>query len=78
MANGKESITMNTGFYPQSYNEVVRQKMLAEQVWVDDLSNVLPINLKSNSLQFKKSVNDKLITYTVQFDYAFDKINNIL
>jgi hypothetical protein len=52
--------------------------MLAEQVWVDDLSNVLPINLKSNSLQFKKSVNDKLITYTVQFDYAFDKINNIL
>ena len=78
MANGKESITMNTGFYPQSYNEVVRQKMLAEQVWVDDLSSVLPINLKSNSLQFKKSVNDKLITYTVQFDYAFDKINNIL
>ena len=47
MANGKESITMNTGFYPQSYNEVVRQKMLAEQVWVDDLSNVLPINLKN-------------------------------
>ena len=27
--------------------------------------------------KFKKSVNDKLIQYTVQYDYAFDKINNI-
>jgi hypothetical protein len=78
MANGKESLTVNSGYYPEAYNEVVRQKMLAEQVWVDDITKVLPINLKSNSLRFKKSVNDKLITYTVQFDYAFDKINNIL
>jgi len=78
MVNGKESITMNTGFYPEDHNEVVRQMLLSEQVWADDTSNVLPINLKSNTLQFKKSVNDKLITYTVQFDYAFDKINNIL
>jgi hypothetical protein len=52
--------------------------LLSEHVWADDTSTVLPINLKSNTLQFKKSVNDKLITYTVQFDYAFDKINNIL
>ena len=77
LVNGKESITVNSGFYPESHNEVVRQKMLAELVWADDTSNVLPINLKSNSLRFKKSVNDKLISYTVQYDYAFDKINNI-
>jgi hypothetical protein len=77
IANGKESITINTGFYPEDHNEIVRQMMLAEQVWVYDGTNTLPINLKSNSLQFKKSVNDKLISYTVQFDYAFDKINNI-
>ena len=78
MANGRESITINTGFYPEDHNEIIRQMMLGEQVWVDDTSNVLPINLKSNTLLFKKSVNDKLISYTVQFDYAYDKINNIL
>jgi len=77
MANGKESITINTGFYEESFNEIIRQMILSEQVWVYDGNNTLPINLKSNSLQFKKSVNDKLISYTVQFDYAFDKINNI-
>tara|TARA_R110000782_G_scaffold500_4_gene1689 strand:- start:58 stop:1218 length:1161 start_codon:yes stop_codon:yes gene_type:complete len=77
MSNGKESIVMNTGFYDESFNEVIRQMLLSEQVWVYDGTNTLPINLKSNTLLFKKGVNDKLISYTVQFDYAFDKINNI-
>ena len=78
MANGKESITVNSGFYSEEYNEIVKQMLLAEQVWIDDGINTLPINLKSKSLRFKKSVNDKLISYTLSFDYAFDKINNIL
>ena len=78
MANGKESITVNSGFYTEDHNEVVREMLLAEQVWIFDGTNTLPINLKSNTLQFKKSVNDKLISYTLSFDYAYDKINNIL
>jgi hypothetical protein len=78
MANGKESITVNSGFYSEDHNEVVREMLLAEQVWIFDGTNTLPINLKSNTLQFKKSVNDKLISYTLSFDYAYDKINNIL
>jgi hypothetical protein len=78
MANGKESITVNSGFYSEDHNEVVREMLLAEQVWIYDGTNTLPINLKSNTLQFKKSVNDKLISYTLSFDYAYDKINNIL
>ena len=77
MSNGKESITMNTGFYDESFNDIIRQLLLSEQVWVYDGTNTLPINLKSNTLLFKKGVNDKLISYTVSFDYAYDKINNI-
>ena len=77
-SNGKESITINSGFYDESFNEVVRQMLLSEQVWIYDGSSTLPINLKSNTLKFKKSVNDKLISYTISFDYAFDKINNII
>ena len=78
VANGKESIVINSGFYDESFNEVVRQMLLSEQVWIYDGSSTLPINLKSNTLQFKKSVNDKLISYTISFSYAFDKINNII
>jgi len=78
MANGKESIIVNSGFYSEEYNEIIRQMLLSEQVWIYNLTNTLPINLKSNSLLFKKSVNEKLITYSISFDYAYDKINNIL
>ena len=78
IANGKESITINSGFYDESHNEVVRQMLLSEQVWIYDGTSTLPINLRSNTLQFKKSVNDKLISYTISFNYAFDKINNII
>lgn len=74
---GKESITMNTGFIQESFNEVIKQMMLSEQVWVDNGTEVLPITLNTSSLQFKKSVNDKLINYTVDFEYAFNKINDI-
>jgi len=74
---GKEAITMNTGFIQESFNEVIKQMMLSEQVWVDNGTEVLPITLNTKSLQFKKSVNDKLINYTVDFEYAFNKINDI-
>ena len=74
---GRESITMNTGFVSEEYNEVMKQMMLSEKVWIEDEGEILPINVKSQSLTYKTSVNDKLINYSVQFDYSFDKINNI-
>lgn len=76
-ANGKETLQANTGFIDEQYNEVIRQLLLSEQVWVDNGTDVLPIRPVTNSLQFKTSVNDKLINYTLDFEYAFDKINNI-
>jgi hypothetical protein len=78
--NGKEKITMNTGFISEDYNEVIRQLLLSEQVWVTKLTDqelVLPLNVVSNSLTYKTNVNDKLIDYTLEFSYAYDKINNI-
>lgn len=77
---GTESITMNTGYIDEEYNEVFRQLMLSEQVWMTrltDTEEVLPLRPKTQSLQFKTRVNDKLVNYTVEFDFAFDKINTI-
>ena len=37
----------------------------------------LPIIPKSKSFVQKSSVNDKLINYTVDFEFAFNKINNV-
>lgn len=77
--NGKETITMNTGYIDDSFNDVIRQLLLSEQVWMtkEDDQTVLPLNVVTNSLTYKTGVNDKLVDYTIDFEYAYDKINNI-
>lgn len=75
--NGNESIQMNTGFINESFNEVIEEIMLSKQIFVDDGNNVLPININTKSLTFKKGVNEGLINYTLSFNYAFSTINNI-
>ena len=54
-----------------------RQLLLSDKVWIEINSQTLPVNIASSSLQFKTQLNDKLINYTIDVDYAFDKINNI-
>lgn len=76
---GKESITLNTGFLSEEYNEVIKQLMLSEQVWMMSTKDeqVYPVVPKTQSLTYKNRVNDKLVQYVIEFDMAFDKINNI-
>jgi hypothetical protein len=77
---GNDTITLNTDYIDESCNDHIKQLMLSEQVWMTRLTDeekVVPLKLKSNSLQIKKKVNDKLIQYTMEFDVASDKINNI-
>jgi hypothetical protein len=74
---GRENVSMNTGFVSEEYNSVIKELLLSEQVWITKDNEILPINVKTKSLSYKTSVNDKLIDYTIEFDFAFDKVNNI-
>ena len=78
---GKESVTLSSGFLSEEYNEVFKQMMLSEKVWVtnvvDSVEQVLPINVKTSDITYKTSLNDKLVQYTIEFDKSFDTINNI-
>ena len=75
--NGSEKLTLNTGFYPEAYNEVFKQMQLSENCWIEINSQTLPINVASSNLTYKTHLNDKLINYTIEIDFAFDTINNI-
>jgi len=75
--NGRESMTLNTGFVPESFKENFKQLMLSERVWIDNGADLLPVNIKNTELDLKQSVNEKLINYTIEIEYSFDKINNI-
>lgn len=76
-ALGRERIVLNTGFMCESMNEPIKQLMMSEQSWITLDSNILPVNLTNSDITFKTSLNDKLINYTMEFEYAFDSINNI-
>jgi len=50
---------------------------LSEDCWIEIDSKTLPMNVSSSSLSYKTHLNDKLINYTIEVDFAFDTINNI-
>jgi hypothetical protein len=74
---GQESISVSTGYMDESINDPVKQLMLSEQVWVEIGSDTYPVVVKTSSLTEKTSVNDKLVAYTFEFDFANGKIQNV-
>jgi len=73
-----ETIKLSSGYLNEEYNEVFKQMMLSEKVWLtDEDNNVLPINIKTSSINYKTSLNDKLVEYTIDFDRSYNVINNV-
>ena len=75
--NAKRSLTLNSGFYPESNNEVFEQLFLSEKVWIEYEQKTLGVTIESKSFNYKTSVTDGVINYTIDLSFAFDTINNI-
>lgn len=75
--NSKSSLSMNTGFVKEDMNQTIEELYFSENVWIRYEGKTLPVIPTSKSLQYKTSLNDKLINYTIDFEFAFDKLNNI-
>ena len=71
--NGTETITVNTGFVREGYSDVMKQILLSETIRLDGE----PVVPQTNSLDMHKSINERLINYTLSFNYAHHIINNI-
>lgn len=74
-ANSKFKI--NSGFVDESMNETFKQLFLSEKVWQFKNENYIPLKLGSKSLEYKTRQKDRLINYEVEFEYAFNEINNV-
>ena len=66
-------LKLSTGFYPEEFNEVFKQLQYSINYWIDDE----PAILTGSNFAFKTSVNDKLINYSFDFEYANPDINDI-
>ena len=80
----KTSIRLSSGYYPEYTNAWFEELLLSEYVWIvrpkyTDLTTdeIIPVNVKTSNMTHKTSVNDKLIEYTIDFEQAFDYINNV-
>ena len=77
-ANGTESITLNTGFVDERTNVYFEELMVSEYIWLTDDQNVIyPVCITDSNFTRKTGLNDKLINYTMNFEKAFDFVNNI-
>ena len=75
--NAIKKATLNTSFVTEQYNEAIEELMLSEYVWLTQGSVTHPVTPSTKSLKFKTSANDKLVQYTIGFDYTSNVINNV-
>lgn len=75
--NGKISYNLSTGYIGQTDNNYIQELMLSEQVWLTIDGSVVPVNINTKSVQYKTSLNDKLVAYTMEFEQSNDAISTI-
>lgn len=72
--NGNEKITMHTGYVPESYSQSIKELLLSEKVMLDEF----PVKVNTKSIESKTQLKSNNISYEIEFEYAFDLINNVV
>ncbi len=75
--NAQSKIKLNTGYILEDANSTIEELFLSRNVWIRFENKTLPVVPTSKEFTFKTSLNDKLINYTINFEFAFNKINNV-
>ena len=70
----KKSIKVNTDWVDESYKDLLKQLMASERI----LINSLPVKINTKSTELFKSINTKTINYQLEFEFAFNAINNVI
>ncbi len=75
--NAKTKISLSTGFVKEDMNSTIEELLITENAFIRWQGKTLPILPLTKSMQLKTSLNDKLINYTIDFEFGFNKINNV-
>jgi hypothetical protein len=74
---GKSEFKVKSGFLKETNNEIFKQLFLSNKIWQFNGTTFIPLNLNSKSLEYKTRQRDRLISYEIDFEYAFSELNNI-
>jgi hypothetical protein len=79
-----QKIRLSSGYYPEGANPFFEELLLSDQVWLTQpdpydpsTEQVVPVIINTSSFTYKTSLNDRLINYVMEFEMAFDYINNV-
>jgi len=72
--NGTQTVKLNTGFVDENYSELITDLLLSETVLLD----AKPVIVKTQGSDLKTSLKDKLINYEMEFQYAYNLINDVV
>jgi hypothetical protein len=72
-----ENWTINTDYITDEQAVFIRELVESPEVyWIKD-GNLLPIIITDDSYEFKSSLNDILVQYTISFTKAYDILSNV-
>ena len=72
--NAKRVMRVNTGFVNDFYASILEELMMSERVML----NGLPAMLRTKTLDKQKQINTKMINYTLEFEMAYNALNNVV
>ena len=71
---GKQKVTCNTGWVDENYFDLIQDLLLSQTILLDNR----PVIVKSQSTDYKTYLRDKNINYSIDFEYAYGLINDII
>jgi len=72
--NGTQTVKLNTGWVDENYGELITDLFLSETVLLDGK----PVDVKTQNSILKTHLKDKNINYEIEFEYAFNLINDVV
>ena len=73
----KDKIKTNSGYILEAENEIYKELLQSETVYFYEDAKLIPVNLTNSSLDFKTQLDDKLFNYSLDFEYAYNVIQNV-
>jgi hypothetical protein len=72
--NGKEKIKCNTGWVDENYKQIFKQLLLSETILLEGQ----PVKVITQDMDLKTHLNERNINYQIEFEYAFNLVNNVV
>lgn len=73
-ANARETISVNSGYVNEDFSSNIKQLIMSERIFVNDR----PAICKTKSLEIQKNINNHMINYSLEFEFAYNTINNVI